>query len=215
MVHNLDDIVVHRIKTMCKINNVSNIPSPSKASSRNRKVAQLPILSAPLLSALHHKYAIELENFISSFGPYRYFATMAFAFPHDTAQINRMFKHVINVMNAKIGVKRKNGAFRTGYIKGAAFIEYSRQGLPHIHFLISEEGKIGNRTAKKVRAIFEDAVRTLASNSKRKLVSLKSTDFQTIYDERNVISYCCKTMHIPTQKGKYCVIDSMGPLPFD
>lgn len=187
----------------------------NKQSKNNTKISQLQILSAPDLPTLHYNYSIELERFISSFGPYRYFATIAFAHPLSTAQINRIFKHVINFMNARIGVKKKKGTFKSGYIKGAAFIEYSRQGLPHIHFLISEEGKVGNKKAKDIRAFFEHAVRSLTSNNNRKLVSLKSTDFQSIYDEENVISYCCKTMHIPTQKGKYCVIDSMGPLPFD
>lgn len=187
----------------------------SAANISSKKIAQLQILPAPSLPPLQNNYATELKNFISSFGPYQYFATMAFAYPHSTAQINKMFKHVINVMNARIDVKKKKGAFKAGHIIGAAFIEYSRQGLPHIHFLISGEGKVGKKEAREVRAIFEHAVSSLTSNRKRKMVSLKSTDFQSIYDEENVVSYCCKTMHMPSQKGKYCVIDSMGPLPFD
>ena len=155
-----------------------------------------------------------MKKFVERFGPYKYFGTIAFQYSYSTQHVNQMFNHVINVSNAKIKVKKKNQVFGKGHIKGAAFIEYSTYGAPHIHYLISQDGKIGDLSFQEAKLIMNNAACGLTSTRGRKLIHPLAADFQAIYNQERIISYCCKTLHRPNQKGKYSIIDSKGPLPF-
>ena len=155
-------------------------------------------------------------NFINSTGIFEYFLTITFDYGTSRQTCYKSTNLLLHRINQRIFGRRykKNNQFITGF----SFTELQKSGQPHFHIIINTDHQyaLKNKPSFELhltRQLYKFGYNYFSlAQKKHNSLLINNVVLKPVYSQKNLISYCTKTMHLNCNSSFISPLSTNGML---